>query len=311
MNYFVRPAGAEDMGQIEEIYSFARAFMAENGNPTQWGTANPARETLEADLERGNLYVVTERETIHGVFAFLLGDDPTYETIYDGAWHSDRPYGTIHRIAGDGSGGIFRTALAFCRERCACLRIDTHRNNQVMQHVIEKAGFRRCGIIYIADGSPRIAYDLVPESSIRKAEARDASRIAEILVFTKRVNFRSIFHNDAYSFGELQVLNVAREYLEHPEALDTVWVYDDGIVKGLIQVEGKEIQKLYVDTFFAGEGIGGWLLEFAVSRFDVRFLWALEKNERALRFYKRHGFSYRGVWQYEEGTAEHLQLLQR
>ena len=33
-----------------------------------------------------------------------------------------------------------------------------------MQHLIEKNGFKRCGIIHIADGSPRIAYERTGES---------------------------------------------------------------------------------------------------------------------------------------------------
>ena len=88
-----------------------------------------------------------------------LAADPTYAVI-DGAWHSDRPYGTIHRIASDGSGGILGTAVAFGKSRTDYLRIDTHEDNKVMQHAIEKLGFRRCGIIHLSDGSPRIAYDL-------------------------------------------------------------------------------------------------------------------------------------------------------
>jgi putative acetyltransferase len=81
---------------------------------------------------------------------------------------------------------------------------------------------------------------------IRKAEPKDISRIAEILVFTKRMKYRSIFHNDEYSFNELQVVKVADEFND-PELLDKVWVYDDGIVKGMIHLEGKEIAELYVD----------------------------------------------------------------
>ena len=145
---------------------------------------------------------------------------------------------------------------------------------------------------------------------IRKAETKDISRIAEILVFTKRINFRPIFHNDSFSFGELQVLPVAREYQEDPAKLDVVWVYDDGFVKGLIHIEGKEVVQLYVDSFFEGQGIGGKLLEFAKQAFGVEFLWALEKNPRALAFYQRHGFTYRGAWQYEEGTTERLLKLE-
>ena len=146
--------------------------------------------------------------------------------------------------------------------------------------------------------------------NIRKATIHDLSRIAEILVFVKRINFRPIFQNDAYSFGELQVLSVAEEYRD-PELLEHVWVYDDGIVKGLIHLEGEEIQKLYVDSFFQNEGIGGELIEFAKEKFSARYLWAIEKNVGAIRFYERHGFYQTGTKKLEEGTTEYLVLLER
>ncbi|MGN1344919.1 MAG: GNAT family N-acetyltransferase [Traorella sp.] len=141
---------------------------------------------------------------------------------------------------------------------------------------------------------------------IRKAEIKDLSRIAEILVFVKRLNFRRIFHNDDYSFNELQVIRVADEYQSY---LKDIYVYDDGIVKGLIHIQGKEAKTLYVDSFFESQGIGGELIEFAKKNFGVDFLWALEKNERALKFYERHGFRYCGIWKYEEGTSEKLLCL--
>ena len=146
---------------------------------------------------------------------------------------------------------------------------------------------------------------------IRKAKKQDISRIAEILVFVKRMNFRSIFQNDDYSFGELQVLSVAQEFIDHPRMLEQIWVYDDGIVKGLIQIDGEEVKKLYVDYFFENQGIGGKLLEYAIGQFNVQFLWAIEKNTRAVEFYARHGFHYKGEWEYEEGTTEHLVKLER
>ena len=116
---------------------------------------------LHKNVEEGKLYVMTQEDHIHGVFYFAIEEDPTYAVIHDGAWHSDGQYGVIHRIAGDGSGGILRTALAFAREQISHLRIDTHADNSVMQRALNKQGFRRCGIIYIADGSPRIAYDFL------------------------------------------------------------------------------------------------------------------------------------------------------
>ncbi len=156
--YQIRKAKAADLFTIEKTYAYARSFMARTGNPNQWGTTNPKQEQLVQDIRDGNLYVLEDGAGIHGAFAFLLGEDPTYGYI-EGAWHSAEPYGTLHRVASDGSGGVFAAAVAYCRQRISHLRIDTHRDNKVMQHVIAKQGFKPCGIIYLADGSPRMAYD--------------------------------------------------------------------------------------------------------------------------------------------------------
>lgn len=141
---------------------------------------------------------------------------------------------------------------------------------------------------------------------IRPADSKDISRIAEILVFVKRINFRPIFQDDLFSFGELQVLSVAENLQNNPTLLSQIHVYDDGIVKALLHTDEKEIKQLYVDAFFQGEGIGAQLLNFAVQTYDVKFLWALEKNIRALKFYEEHGFRPNGECQYEEGTTERL-----
>ena len=145
---------------------------------------------------------------------------------------------------------------------------------------------------------------------IRNAEPKDLSRIAEILVFTKRIKYRSIFHNDEYSFNELQVVKVADEFKDK-ELLDKVWIYDDGIVKGMIHLEEKEIVELYVDYFFWKEGIGSKLVEFAKEKFDSKFVWTLEKNEDAIRFYEAHGFKLNGKRQLEDGTPEYIVMLER
>lgn len=143
---------------------------------------------------------------------------------------------------------------------------------------------------------------------IRQATDRDLSRIAEILVFVKRMKFRPIFQDDEYSFNELQVLTVAKQYSD-PEVLSRIWVYDDGIVKGLIHIVDKEIVELYVDYFFQGQGVGSQLMEFAKSNFPVEYLWAIEKNTDAIRFYLRHGFCLTDQKKYEEGTTEYLVML--
>ena len=158
--YWIRPAAVADLDEVERIYERARRFMVHSGNPTQWVNGYPRRELLEDDIRRGNLYVVLLDHVICGVFVYIIGDDPTYACMEGGHWRSDSPYGTIHRIASDRS-GIFAAAVEFARSKCSHLRVDTHADNKPMQHLAEKHGFSRRGIIYVEDGTPRIAYDLL------------------------------------------------------------------------------------------------------------------------------------------------------
>ena len=161
MEYLIRKAEMKDLPRIEAIYAYARRFMAENGNPNQWGNTTPKTELLLDDISKGDLFVLIDDDEIHGVFYFYIGPDPTYGVIEDGQWRSDTPYGTIHRIAGDGSGGVLAAAVAFGKQRIRHLRIDTHDDNKIMQRAVAKFGFQRAGIIHLANGSPRIAYDLL------------------------------------------------------------------------------------------------------------------------------------------------------
>lgn len=149
------------------------------------------------------------------------------------------------------------------------------------------------------------------ENKIRQAGETDVSRIAEILIFNNRVNYYPIFRDDSYSFGELQVLSVANEYLNDKEALRHIFVYDDGVIRGFISIAEGEVKKLYVDTFFQGRGIGGELLEFAIKEQNAGYLWALEKNVKAIKFYENHGFYRTGEKVFEEGTPEYLVRLER
>ena len=158
-NKNIRPATPADLEEILLIYAHARRFMAENGNPTQWGQHHPAREILENDICLNRLYVVEDNGRLCGVFMFQVGDVPTYAHI-EGSWRSSARYGVIHRIAGVG-GGVFAAALDYCSGISGHLRIDTYADNKPMQHVVEKAGFSKRGIIYVEDGTPRIAYDRI------------------------------------------------------------------------------------------------------------------------------------------------------
>ena len=154
----IRKAQREDLPVILDIYAHARRFMAEQGNASQWAGGYPPRELLEEDIEKGRLYAVEREGRVCGAFAFIIGPDVTYARIEQGAWLSEGEYGTIHRVAGDGTAhGLLREIAAFCWERIPHLRIDTHADNRVMQHLILENDFQRCGIIYVQDGSPRIA----------------------------------------------------------------------------------------------------------------------------------------------------------
>lgn len=148
-------------------------------------------------------------------------------------------------------------------------------------------------------------------STIRKATIVDASRIAEILIFTKRMNYRSIYSDDKVSFGEMQVYPLAKEYIENPDALKNIWVYEDEFVKGIVHIEDKEILELYVDSFFQNQGFGSELLEFAVGQMGCQYLWVLEKNARAIKFYKEHGFQVSDERELVEGTKEYVVKLKK
>lgn len=141
---------------------------------------------------------------------------------------------------------------------------------------------------------------------IRPATKEDAGRIAEILVFNNRLNFFPIFQDEGYSFGEMQVFTVARQFLEDAQRLADTLVYDDGIIRGMVTVHGDEVRQLYVEPCLQGQGVGAALLRYAVEERRTTHLWALEKNEKALRFYRRHGFLPTGEKEHEPDTEEYL-----
>lgn len=176
----IRTAENKDMTAILEIYGQARAFMEANGNPNQWGKKYPEEMVLLEDIRKRQLFVCTDGEDIYGVFAFIPGEDPAYRVIEKGQWLSAESYGTIHRIAGNGKHkGIFRECMDYCKAICPHLRIDTHADNCVMQHCIEKNGFVKCGIIYVRDHSPRIAYEYIEDTEMVFHEGGEGNAVCK------------------------------------------------------------------------------------------------------------------------------------
>ena len=154
----IRKAKVNDLNIILEIYAIARRYMKDTGNANQWKNFYPPKELLENDIQKENLYVVCEDSEIYAVFAFIPGIDPTYNEI-DGAWLNDLPYSAIHRVASSGKKkGMLHECVNYALQHCDNIKIDTHHDNKVMQHQLEKEGFVRCGIIKLENGEPRIAY---------------------------------------------------------------------------------------------------------------------------------------------------------
>lgn len=154
----IRLTRLEDLPVLREIFANARRFMAEHNNPTQWGNTSPDESLVLTDIRLGNSYVCEEKNHIYATFALVPGEDPTYAVI-QGAWKNDRPYATLHRIASSGEKpGMMDEIVRYAFTRFPNLRGDTHHNNLPMQKAFERNGFEECGVIWVRDGSPRIAY---------------------------------------------------------------------------------------------------------------------------------------------------------
>ncbi len=215
----IEKTGPEQLEQVMDIYARARRFMAEHGNPDQWGNTKPGREQVERDIAEGNSYVCMDGEQIAAVFYYRKGDEPTYREIHDGAWLNDDPYGVVHRIA---SAGTVKGAGSFCLDwafaQCGNLRIDTHRDNRVMQGLLAKNGFVRCGVIYLEDGDERIAF--------QKTAARGAAVRTGLVL--EGGGMRGI-----YTAGVLDV------FMEHGITFDGVMGVSAGALIGCSYVSGQ------------------------------------------------------------------------
>lgn len=150
------------------------------------------------------------------------------------------------------------------------------------------------------------------EQTIRQAAQADASRVAEIIITNYRIQFYPIFRNDAFYFAELNVGDAMQQYREDPLILENTYVFDeDDIIKGVLRMNGTEIEKLFVEPAFQSQQIGTKLLRFAVEQLGADRLWVLEKNPRAIRFYERNGFRLTEQNKLEEDTTEYLLQMRK
>ena len=159
--YVIRRSTVADVDVLLSLADEARATMRASGNMNQWVNGYPSREVFERDIAHGVSFMVIDGDGLAvGAFAFVPSPEPTYAVIYEGEWLDDvAPYHVIHRIASrSGSRGVLRAILDWCGIQDPNLRIDTHRDNVIMRHLLPRLGFTYCGIIYLADGAERLAY---------------------------------------------------------------------------------------------------------------------------------------------------------
>lgn len=163
MRKTVRPAGNADIPSIMTVLEAAKGIMRASGNMNQWVNGYPSEDVIADDISHGYGFVVEDGGALEGYFAYIPSPEPTYARIYDGAWLDDeKPYHVVHRIGSTpGSHGVFEAVMSFCFSGDQNIRIDTHRDNHIMQHCIQKAGFSYCGIIYLASGDERLAYQKI------------------------------------------------------------------------------------------------------------------------------------------------------
>ncbi len=156
----IRKTTEADLEIVLELYKKAREFMNQSQNPTQWGALYPPESMVKNDIEKRNSYICTKNDEILGVFYYNIEIDETYLEIHEGEWLNEAPYGVVHRIAAPtAERGVATYCLNWCFEQSGRnLRIDTHMDNLPMRGLLLKNGFTPCGTIYVADGSPRIAY---------------------------------------------------------------------------------------------------------------------------------------------------------
>ena len=150
----------DDIDIIMDVFDAAKRFMRKSGNDKQWIDGYPSRDLIFKNILDKSFYVCVSNENIIvGVFYYKVEYDITYAKIYDGNWLNDDPYGVVHRIASNGmQKGIAALSLEWCLAKCKNIRVDTHRDNVVMQNVLKRNGYKYCGIIYVANGTERLAF---------------------------------------------------------------------------------------------------------------------------------------------------------
>ena len=290
MNRNVREATPTDVAEIMKVMDAAKKIMRQSGNMHQWGDGYPSEAVILSDMEKDGGFVVEYDGKLVGYFAFLPSPEPTYARIYEGEWLDDtQPYHVVHRIASyPDAHGIFSSIMDFCFSRDSNIRIDTHRDNTIMQHNIAKHGFTYCGIIYLASGDERLAFQKLSQEPVlhKKSfqelttdELYELLRVrSEVFVVEQNCVYQDMDGDDQKSIH--------------------LWLTVNGKVVALARVcpagtHMKEISIGRVITTERGKGYGKKIMLQAIEAATEHFgatLIDIEAQEYAKGFYESVGF---------------------
>ena len=290
MNRNVRKATPTDVAEIMKVMDAAKKIMRQSGNMHQWGDGYPSEAVILSDMEKDGGFVVEDDGKIVGYFAFLPSPEPTYARIYEGEWLDDtQPYHVVHRIASyPDAHGIFSSIMDFCFSRDSNIRIDTHRDNTIMQHNIAKHGFTYCGIIYLASGDERLAFQkLSQEPVLHKKSFQELTTDELYELLRVRSEVFVVEQNCVY-----QDLDGDDQKSIH------LWLTVNGKVVALARVcpagtHMKEISIGRVITTERGKGYGKKIMLQAIEAATEHFgatLIDIEAQEYAKGFYESVGF---------------------
>ena len=297
MSRIIREAKPTDITDIMQVMEAAKKIMRSSGNMHQWADSYPSEAVIISDMEKHGGYVIEEGDgedqstgRIVGYFAFLPSPEPTYSKIYDGQWTDDTlPYHVIHRIASyPDVHGIFSDVMDFCFSHDVNIRIDTHKDNRIMQHNIEKHGFSYCGIIYLANGDERMAYQRLNIDSVLHQKSFQELTVDELYELLRvRSEVFVVEQNCVY-----QDMDGDDQMAIH------LWLTLEGKIVALARVcpagtHMKGISIGRVITTERGKGYGKQIMLYAIDaakeHFDAKLI-DIEAQEYAKGFYESVGF---------------------
>jgi predicted GNAT family N-acyltransferase len=290
MNRIIREARPTDITNIMQVMEAAKRIMRSSGNMHQWADGYPSEAVIISDMEKNGGYVIEDAGCIVGYFAFLPSPEPTYSKIYNGEWLDNvQSYHVVHRIASyPDVHGIFSDIMDFCFSLDANIRIDTHKDNRIMQHNIKKHGFTYCGIIYLANGDERMAYQRLNNDSVLHQKSFQELTVDELYELLRvRSEVFVVEQNCVY-----QDMDGDDQMAIH------LWLTLEGKIVALARVcpagtHMKEVSIGRVITTERGKGYGKQIMlhaiEAAKKHFDAKQI-DIEAQEYAKGFYESVGF---------------------